>query len=53
VADIDCRPIPPFATLAARSTLAIPTRPRGRRGQGMMVNPGAGQLTTQLSSRSG
>jgi hypothetical protein len=25
-------PMPPFATLAARSTLAIPTCPRGRRG---------------------
>jgi hypothetical protein len=27
----------PFATLAARSTLAIPTCPRGRRGQGRVV----------------
>jgi hypothetical protein len=37
----------PFATLAARSTLAIPTCPRGRRGQGTMLNHRVGQLTTQ------
>jgi hypothetical protein len=32
----------PFATLATRSTLAIPTSLRGRRGQGAMVNHGVG-----------
>jgi hypothetical protein len=34
-----------FATLAARSTLATPTCPRGRRGQGTMLNHRVGQLT--------
>jgi hypothetical protein len=33
----------PFATLAARSTLAIPTCPRGRRGQGTMLNHRVGR----------
>src|SRR5215470_20326730 len=33
----------PFATLAARSTLAISTCPRGRRGQGTMLNHRVGR----------
>jgi hypothetical protein len=37
----------PLATLAARSTLAIPTCPRGRRGQGTMLNQFVGQLTAR------
>jgi hypothetical protein len=45
--DIHCRTISPFATLAARSALAIPTCPRGRRGQGSMLNHRVGQLATQ------
>jgi hypothetical protein len=36
--DIDCGPRWPFATLAARSTLAIPTCPRGRSGAGWGIN---------------
>ena len=36
----------PFATLAARSTLAIPTCPRRRRGQGPMLDQFVGRLTT-------
>jgi hypothetical protein len=39
----------PFATLAARSTLAIPTCPRGRGSQGPMLNHRVGQLATQHS----
>jgi hypothetical protein len=39
----------PFATLGSRSTLAIPTCPRCRRGQGTMLNHRAGQLATQHS----
>jgi hypothetical protein len=30
----------PFITLAAQSTLAIPTRPRGQRGRGTMTPNG-------------
>jgi hypothetical protein len=36
-------PASPFATLAARSSFAIPTCPRGRRGQGTMLNHRVGR----------
>jgi hypothetical protein len=42
IGDIDCRPLLPFATIAARSTLALPTCPRGRRGQGPTTQLPAG-----------
>jgi hypothetical protein len=37
------RGLGPFATLAARSTLAIPTCPRGRRALGPMLNRRVGR----------
>jgi hypothetical protein len=49
--NVDCRPYLALRHPAARSTLAIPTCPRGAKGPGTMLNQSVGQLTTQRPSR--